>query len=338
LGVPKTQNPKALALALSGLLKVQHLDAFRREHQVAWLFERLSALRSPGQQDWCWGYSFPWQGRKVLVPSGEPNLVCSTFVAESLLDLHDRGLDELPLRMAASAAHYVATELYWERGDAAGFSYPLPSVQGECHNANLMAAALLARVASLTGEDRWPDRVVKVTRHSVSKQHSDGSWFYGETKSQHWIDNFHTGYNLLALRAISKCLDTTEFEESIQRGFAFYRSHFLREDGAARYFHDRTYPIDIHCVAQTILTLLAFSDEDPSSARAAQQAFDWAVQKMRDERGFFYYRVLRTGTIRTSYMRWSQAWMFLACCALLAHSNPSGQARVADTAAALRVN
>jgi len=33
---------------------------------------------------------------------------------------------------------------------------------------------------------------------------------------------------------------------------------------------------------------------------------------MWDERGFFYYRVLRTGTIKTSYMRWSQAWMLLA--------------------------
>ena len=33
---------------------------------------------------------------------------------------------------------------------------------------------------------------------------------------------------------------------------------------------------------------------------------------MWDERGFFYYRVLRGLTIRTPYMRWSQAWMLLA--------------------------
>ena len=36
------------------------------------------------------------------------------------------------------------------------------------------------------------------------------------------------------------------------------------------------------------------------------------MKHMWDERGFFYYRVLRLGTIRTSYMRWSQAWMLLA--------------------------
>ena len=33
---------------------------------------------------------------------------------------------------------------------------------------------------------------------------------------------------------------------------------------------------------------------------------------MWDERGFFYYRVLRGLTIRTPYMRWSQAWMLFA--------------------------
>ena len=41
------------------------------------------------------------------------------------------------------------------------------------------------------------------------------------------------------------------------------------------------------------------------------------MRLMWDERGFFYYRVLRFGTIRTSYMRWSQAWMLLALATLL---------------------
>jgi hypothetical protein len=41
------------------------------------------------------------------------------------------------------------------------------------------------------------------------------------------------------------------------------------------------------------------------------------MKHMWDERGFFYYRVLRLCTIRTSYMRWSQAWMLLALSALL---------------------
>jgi hypothetical protein len=160
------------------------------------------------------------------------------------------------------------------------------------------------------------DDALTVVRYSVSKQRADGSWDYGEAPSQRWIDNFHTGYNLRALQAICCYAGTSEFEANIRRGFEFYRTHFFREDGAARYFHDRNYPIDIHCVAESILTLLAFKELDPKNIELAQSVFNWAMDHMWDERGFFYYRVLRLGKIRTSYMRWSQAWMLLAMCRL----------------------
>jgi hypothetical protein len=44
----------------------------------------------------------------------------------------------------------------------------------------------------------------------------------------------------------------------------------------------------------------------------AHSVFKWAMRNMWDNRGFFYYRVHRVGTVRTSYMRWSQAWMLVA--------------------------
>ena len=50
----------------------------------------------------------------------------------------------------------------------------------------------------------------------------------------------------------------------------------------------------------------------PAPGDWRETVLDWAMKHMWDERGFFYYRVLRFGTIRTSYMRWSQAWMLLA--------------------------
>ncbi len=110
-----------------------------------------------------------------------------------------------------------------------------------------------------------------------------------------------------------------EFESRVQRGFEFYRTRFFRQDGAARYFHDSTYPIDIHAVAQSILTPLELNGHDPADVQLSRTAFRWAMNHMWDDRGFFYYRVLRLCTIRTSYMRWSQAWMLLALSALLNH-------------------
>jgi len=320
--VPKTQNPKAIALFLLAFLKLSRCGAPNQEHYAGLMIERLVDLRSPGVSHWCWGYSFPWQTRTIVVPSGAPNLVCTSFVAGALLDAYEQYRDRRCLDMAAGAAEYMLDELYWTDGNSvASFSYPLPSLGTLVHNANFLAAAVLIRAYRHTGEERFLAPALKVARYSASKQHSDGSWDYGEAPSQRWIDNFHTGYNLCALRQIDRYLQTDEFASRVRAGFEFYRAHFFLPDGAVRYFHNRTYPIDIHCIAQSILTLLALGHLAPDNIQLARRVFRWAMNHMLDERGFFYYRVLRLATIRTSYMRWSQAWMFLAICSLLSESD-----------------
>jgi hypothetical protein len=315
--IPPTQNPKAMALFLAAALKLKRIAPAHAEGLPELMRERLIALRSQGTPYWCWGYSFPWQTRTLVVPRGAPNLVCTTFVAGALLDAYEERGEPRDLEMALSAADYLLNDLYRADDRTAGFSYPLPSMKAHIHNANLLAAALLCRLHRLTGLERLLDPALKVARHAVSCQRNDGSWPYGEGDTQQWVDNFHTGYNLGALRDISRDIATTEFDQPIRLGLDYYLGHFLRQDGAARYFHDRTYPIDIHCVAQTIITLVTFDDMHPGTRQLADAALEWAMDHMWDERGFFYYRVLRFGTIRTSYMRWSQAWMLLALATLL---------------------
>jgi N-acylglucosamine 2-epimerase (GlcNAc 2-epimerase) len=363
--VPKTQNPKAMALFLRALLllpdSMMAAGEDSRKDLIGYLIDRLVALRSPGVAFWAWGYSFPWQGRSILVPAGAPNLVCTIFVANALLDAfaHERDGSSLSesrstetslnencltrncltqncrtekcLTMAVGAAEYILSELYWAEGEKAGFSYPMPGLRGETHNANLLAAALFCRVYQLTGEKKFLEPALRVARQAVGKQHADGSWLYGEHPSQRWIDNFHTGYNLEALHSIGQSLATEEFDGNIRCGFEFYRAHFFGKDAAPKYFHDRTYPIDIHCVAQSILTLLEFRDLDSGNIELANSVFHWAMKNMWDERGFFYYRVLRFCTIRTSYMRWSQAWMLLALSSLVTESAVKAKPQAAES-------
>jgi hypothetical protein len=61
-------------------------------------------------------------------------------------------------------------------------------------------------------------------RYSTIRQRPDGSWPYGERPNLAWVDNFHTGYVLDALRI---CADAgvggPEVEEAWTRGIAFYR-------------------------------------------------------------------------------------------------------------------
>lgn len=401
LMIPKTQNPKALGLFLMALLKMDKLGVLDDKSLIPELVQNIITLRSgkaPASTDscepstvncisncqpatvnlkpslsvnyqpstinhyYCWGYSFPWQGRLVLAPRGEANLVCTVFVANALLDLYEAQLcqqetvnrkpetgnrlypstadrqvttvnrepfltvncqlsaDNL-LNIASSSADYLLNELFWSKGNNAGFSYPIPSNQSRVHNANFLAAALLCRIYKNTGEEKYIEPALTAARYSATMQHPDGGWDYGEDQTQRWIDNFHTGYNLDALRTISNCLNTDEFKPNIQRGFVFYRNHFFCDDGAPKYFHNKTYPIDIHSVAQSIITLMELRDLDQSNVEFAHCVFKWAIASMWDERGYFYYQVTPYYKNKIPYMRWSQAWMLLALVTLLETGN-----------------
>jgi hypothetical protein len=318
LRISGTQNPKAMALFLMAFLKLSKLGLLKQEDLVEIMIEKLIALRSPNTSYWCWGYSFPWQTRTILVPRGAPNLVCTSFVANALLDAYETNPKSQCLNMATSAGKYILDKLYWEEDDLiAGFSYPLPSLRNRVHNANFLGAALLCRLYNFSGDKNFLKPALKVARYSAGKQNESGSWDYGEANAYRWIDNFHSGYNLCALRSIQQSLKSSEFEEQICRGFDFYKNNFFRDDGAPKYFHNRTYPIDIHSVAQSIITLLTFRGLDKNNLIMAHAVFEWAINNMLNRYGHYYYQKLPYYTVKISYMRWSQAWMFLALSWLL---------------------
>jgi len=313
LRIPPTQNPKALALFLTSCVDLMKLGRGDGAQLAAALAERLSCLRSQPSRYSCWGYSFPWQTRSVVVPRGAPNLVCTIFCANALLDYFEQTQEERFLAMAISAAQFIVDDLYWTTSDVrAALAYPTAGSRTPIHNANLLGAALLCRVARTADRADFVQPAIEVADYTVAQQSSDGSWRYGEGPNYGWIDNFHTGYNLCALRSIKHDTGMERFDPAIEIGFAFYRKHFVRVDGAPRYFHDRTYPIDIHCAAQSIVTLIELRHLDHAAIDVANQVLDWTLTNMWDPAGFFYYRVMRYGRIKTSYMRWSQAWMLVA--------------------------
>jgi hypothetical protein len=321
LRIPPQRDPKATALFLMSYGKRAQRGDGESRAIASDLAGRLMALRSPATRYWCWGYSFPWQTRSILVPRFYPNLVTTVFAANALLDAYEIELGADCLNAAASAVEYLAKELYWSDGRRAGFGYPRPDNRVGVHNANFLGAALLSRLARLTGDRTVVDVALRVARYSASSQRADGSWLYGEAPTLNWIDNFHTGYNLCALQSIGASLGTDEFEPVLQKGFGFYREHFFTPGSAPKYYHDRTYPIDIHSVAQSMITLTAFCRQDSRAEVLAQSVFAWAMKNMWDERGFFYYRILRSVTIRTPYMRWSEAWMLLALSTIVNESD-----------------
>lgn len=322
LGVPPGQNPKGVALFATALEQLSRMGLARLEEARS-LLESLVERRAPGQEHACWGYHFDWQTRGVLVPSTVPNIVCTTFVAQAFLDLYDATGDASCLFQAQSAGRFVTDILAADLPENAFCIRYFTLGKSSVHNASLLGAALLARLYGYSHEPRLADCIHKAVRFSLERQRPDGSWPYGEAPKQVWVDSFHTGYNLLALKQIGRHLEVPGLTEAVGTGYDYYRRHFFREDGAVRYFHNHTCPVDAHAVGHALLTLAEFSEEDPTALPQASRCFTWAMANLRAPDGHFYYQRRRWFTNRISYMRWSQAWMLTGLVALLKRLMPA---------------
>jgi len=214
------------------------------------------------------------------------------------------------LDISRSACDFIQKDLNTLkiREDEICFSYT-PQDKRFVHNANLLGAQLLAEVAVQTNEEELADLACIAARYSMRCQEKDGSWYYGEASYDRWIDNFHTGFILVSLKRIAKCLDIQWLNSSIELGYEFWKKRMFLSTGIPKYYARRIYPIDIHSVAQSIITFLEFADYDSEAMHWAHLVAKWGIENMQDRQGYFHYQINQHFRIRIPYMRWSQAWM-----------------------------
>ena len=331
-GITPAYNAKGMGLFLASYVRAYRITASpSTRHRINFFRDWLLANRCPSFPEACWGYNFDWPNRAFFAPAGTPNIVSTVFISNALLDRYDLFGDSEDLAIARSACDFLMKRLF-SLADSTGecFGYT-PLDKRFVHNANLLGASLLARVARITGEQALSVRASKAVSFSMSRQHADGSWGYGISQADAFIDNFHTGYDLVSLADYARDAQDDSFDENITRGYRFWKETFFTADGLPRYFSNKLYPIDIHAVSQTILTFLRFASWDPEAAERAFRMAEWAIANMQEKQGCFDFRIGRYFRNRIPYIRWSQAWMMRALSELrlLRAGRPRPTARVA---------
>ncbi len=304
------QNPKALGLFLEGYTRLHQRDP-RDEYadRAAELIRRLAALGTQTRSGHGWGYHYDWQSRAFFLPKFTPSIVCSSFVAHALLDAAEVFGSREARELALPVGGFFLRDLNRiVEGDGFCFSYT-PLDRYAVHNASLLGASVLIRLHHLTGAAALRDAGLAALAYSMKHQRDDGSWYYSERNTSHWIDSFHTGFNLESIRRVLNCGEAAAYRQAYERGVRFYADEFFLPDGTPKYYADSTYPIDIHAAAEAISF---FADEGEQFASLVDRVLEWTLQNLADRRGFFYYRKTRYLTNRVPYMRWSQAWMFRA--------------------------
>jgi hypothetical protein len=177
------------------------------------------------------------------------------------------------------------------------------------HNANLLGVSLLVRLHDVTGEADLLDTALASLAYTMKYQRDDGSWYYAEAALQHWIDSFHTGFNLEAIRRFLRLGQGLDYLPAYERGRTFYAANFFLADGTPKYYHDRVYPIDIHAPAQAVAF---FAAEGPVYRELTDRVLAWMLTHLWSPKGYCYFRKSPFFTNRIAYMRWGQAWAFHA--------------------------
>lgn len=315
LGVGRGHNPKGIGLFLWGYAKRYALGRDTNDlKKVERLLALLDELKSPNCTGHAWGYNFDWQSRAAYVPKGTPTIVNSSFIGHALLDTHEHIGNQAALDLALPIADFILNDLRRSsQKDAFCFSYT-PVDENYVHNANMLGASILLRINQHSRDDTHLEAAHSSLRYSMSHQRDDGSWYYAERGLQHWIDSFHTGFNLQALRYFLQANEGSEYAQAYNHGVAYYVENFFLEDGTPKYYHDRIYPIDIHAPMQAIAF---FAGEGERYEPLTTRILTWVLANMWDRRGFFYFRKLRWFNNRIPYMRWGQAWAFHALTELL---------------------
>lgn len=300
------------------------------QRQAEYCFEWLIENRSPGHKEYCWGNHFSFSTRAGTIPKHTPTIVWSSLIALAFLEAYEAFGTPRYLEVAASTAEWVKSLPREETDRGTCLSY-VPFRQSSIHNSNMLGAALLARVGAHTKDPQALGVARDAMAYSCTGQLADGAWFYGEAPKYHWIDNFHTGYNLDCLKRYIDSTGDRDFEPNVKRGFEYFKMHFFEADGRPKYYHDKANPIDIQCAAQSIDTLAFFSDREPGSLELASKVAEWTINNMQAQDGHFYYRDLGWKKVKTPMLHWGQGTMFKALAHLLSKvdSKTHGQLGVA---------
>ncbi len=281
---------------------------------LRWLIEN----KSPEYDDYSWGKHFDFASRGGLYVAFEPILVWTALIAHAFLEAYEIFGNKKHLEVADSVCRWIMKlpRNQADKGFCMGYHYQ--DLNANIHNSNMVGAAVLARTAKHTCNREYLAAAKGAMEYSCTRQMPNGAWLYGEELANHWIDNFHTGYDLDGLKWYIDYSGDKEYGDALKKGLDFYKRNFFEEDGRPKYYHNRTYPVDSQCASQAIQTLASISECDESSFELALKVARWTISNMRDGKGYFFYRQYPLGIkAKTPMLHWAQATTYKALTVLL---------------------
>lgn len=317
-----SRNPKGIGLFATAYIRRHRVsgnpaDLAEAEKLLAWLREN----NCPGYSGLCWGYDHDWQNLHFYVPKYTPNIVVTGNIAYAFLEAYELTGKADYLDCARSSVDFMLKDLEtpFRNEEMRSISY-IPGNNWAVLNINGLSSAIMLRVWKHTGEGILASEARKLITFLLDKQTDYGAWHYAWPAKTSNVkhDSYHTGNVLDWVLDYLTLSGDQSVRARFEKGLVFFRDNLFTPEGAAKWRSDRTFPLDVHGAAQSIITLCkAAAEFDPSYFPHALRTAGWAVKTLQAPEGYFYYQQGRFMMKKYTLMRWCNAWMALALASLL---------------------
>ncbi len=319
LGIKKGINPKSHGLLLYAYsLQYELTKDEKTKETMEELFNWLINNYSKGYSGYCWGYNFGWANPIKYVKPYVPNIVATSFIGKGIFQYYLTTKSEKAKEVLISICDFLLKDLpkvETERGLCISYT---PVLKDACFNATLLGGEILAKSYYLNGNEEFKNKAKQIIDFVVSYQLPSGLWNYEvdiETGKESAQTDFHQGYNIESISEICKYagFDDDKYKNSIRKGLEYYRKEQFYDNGQSLWRLPKIYPVEIHNQSQGIITFALLKNYNAEYLPFANKIAEWTIENMQDKNdGRFYFRKLKNYDIKIPYMRWSQAWMYLA--------------------------
>jgi len=318
LGIKKGINPKAYGLFLKAYSMRYALQQNQDDlEKMKYFFTWLKNNHSKSYKGYGWGYNFPWASSEKYLAPYIPSAVVTGFVCKGIFQYYLTTNDPDAVEAIHNAKDFIISELPQYRDDSGLCISYTPVKRDICYNASLLAGEVLAMEYYFTQDESLKNLVFDMVDFVVKRQKSNGSWAYSEDirsgKERLQLD-FHQGYIIESIFEIMKYLKIKkdEWDNAIKKGLEYYKNVLFMDNGQSYWRYPKKYPIDIHNQSQGIITFNKIYKYDKNYFEFSKKILRYTIRNMQSVHGYFYYQKFIFHTHKISYMRWSQAWMFLA--------------------------
>ncbi|MBA2678166.1 MAG: hypothetical protein H0U76_07220 [Ktedonobacteraceae bacterium] len=289
-------------------------DAEFLEKAIHFLQE-LKQSRSPGFDEYCWGYPFDWVTRNGVIKEQTPLITSTPYVYEAFLHLRQIEPRQEWEEILASIARHAANDIkdFPTSARASSCSYS-PYDGGGIINSAAYRSFLLTSASDLFAREDYGKIAERNLNFVLENQNADGSWFYAVDGVRDFVDHFHTCFVMKALAKIHALTGHAATLKALSRGVEYYLKNLFDLDGLPKPFSKAprltVYKRELYDCAECINLCLLLRDRFPQLNTTLEKVIAGILHTWIKPDGSFRSRQLRFGWDNVPMHRWAQSQMF----------------------------